>query len=85
MCRACSMHDSEGECICSLVEEPEETTRRHRYRWEDTIVMDHREIGFGGIWTGYLGFLARQRPVAGSCEHGNEPLGSIKYWIFMNG
>jgi hypothetical protein len=44
---------------------------RPRRRWEDGIRMDLREIGWGvdSVSSG-------QGPVAGSCEHGNEPLGS---------
>jgi hypothetical protein len=32
-----------------------------------------------GIWTG-LGW----RQVAGTCEYGNETLGSIKYWEYLD-
>jgi hypothetical protein len=45
---------------------------RPRHRREDNIKMDHREIGIDGVsWI----WLA---PVAGFCEHDNEPSGSIK-------
>jgi hypothetical protein len=55
-------------------------------RWEDAIVVDHREIGLGGDFDWIFGVSGSgQRPVAGSCEHGNKPLGSIKCWKFMNG
>jgi hypothetical protein len=47
---------------------------RSRRRWEDNIKMDLREIGWGGMDWIDLG------PVEGSCEHGNEPSGSIKCW-----
>jgi hypothetical protein len=49
---------------------------RHRRRWEDNIKMDLREIGIDGAnWIR----LAHDRvPVAGFCQHGNEPSGSIK-------
>jgi hypothetical protein len=42
-----------------------------RRRWEDNIRMDLREIEWEGVdWI----HLAQDRgPVAGSCEHGNEP------------
>jgi hypothetical protein len=43
--------------------------------WEDNIKMDLRETGFEG---GLDSSSSRQGPVAGSCEHGNEPSGSIK-------
>jgi hypothetical protein len=44
---------------------------RPRHRWVDNIKMDLREIVL--IWL-------RIGTVKGSCEHGNEPLGSIKCW-----
>jgi hypothetical protein len=45
---------------------------RPRHRWVDNIKMDLRDID----WID----LAQDRPVEGSCEHGNEPSGSIKCW-----
>jgi hypothetical protein len=43
---------------------------RPRRRWKDNIKMDLREIGIDGAnWI---------QVVAGLCEHGNEPSGSIK-------
>jgi hypothetical protein len=48
---------------------------RPRCRWEDNIKMDFSEAGIDGAnWIR----LAKDSPVAGFCEHGNEPLGSIK-------
>jgi hypothetical protein len=51
---------------------------RQRRKWVDSIKMDLREIGWGSMdWID----LAHDRVlVEGSCEHGNEPLGSIKCW-----
>jgi hypothetical protein len=50
---------------------------RQRSGWTDNIKMDRRDIGWGGMdWID----LAQDRPVEGSCEHGNEPSGSIKCW-----
>jgi hypothetical protein len=40
---------------------------RPRHRWEDNIKMDRREVG----------------QVAGSCEYGDEPWGSIKCGEFL--
>jgi hypothetical protein len=41
--------------------------------------MDFREIGWGGMdWID----LAQDRD-QGSCEHGNEPSGSIKCWEIL--
>jgi hypothetical protein len=43
---------------------------RPRHRWVDNINMDLRETGWDGMdW--------------GSCEHGNEPSGSIKFWKIL--
>jgi hypothetical protein len=44
---------------------------RPKRRWVDNIKMDLREIGYG--------------PVEDSCEHGNEPSGSIKRWEVLEG
>jgi hypothetical protein len=41
------------------------------------IKLDLRKIGPGGMaWID----LAQNRDQWGSCEHGNAPSGSIKYW-----
>jgi hypothetical protein len=53
---------------------------RPRCRWEDNIKMDLREIGFGDVDS--LG--SGQGHVVGSCEHGNEPSGSIKCGEFLD-
>jgi hypothetical protein len=46
---------------------------RPKRRWADNIKMDLREIGWDGMdWID----LAQD----GSCEHGNEPSGSMKCW-----
>jgi hypothetical protein len=45
-------------------------------RWEDNIKMDNKEIVLEG--GGINSFGSGQGPLAGSCEHGNEPSGSIK-------
>jgi hypothetical protein len=34
-------------------------------------------------WCGFGSSGSGQGPVAGSCEHGNEPSGSIKAWSFL--
>jgi hypothetical protein len=49
--------------------------RRLWYKWEDNIRRDLREIWWEGVdWI----HLAQDRWMVGSCEHSNEPLGSIK-------
>jgi len=58
-----------------LVSEPEgkKPCGRPRQRWKDNIIMDLREVRICGLdWSGW-----GQRPVAGSCEHRNEPSGSL--------
>jgi hypothetical protein len=54
---------------------------RPRSRWEDNIKMYLREIGIDGAnWIR----LAQDSPVAGFCEHGNEPWGSIRKQDFFD-
>jgi hypothetical protein len=50
---------------------------RSRRRWMDNIKMDLREID-GMEWIGLI--WLRIGTNGGSCEHGNEPTGSIKCW-----
>jgi hypothetical protein len=60
-----------------LVGEPEgkRPVGRPRRRRVDNIKIDLREIGWGGMdWID----LAQDRE--GSCEHGDEPSGSLKFW-----
>jgi hypothetical protein len=49
---------------------------RPRRLWEDNIKVDLREIGIE--WGELDSAGSGERPVAGFCEHGNEPPGSIK-------
>jgi hypothetical protein len=49
---------------------------RPRRRWMDNIKMDLRDIGWGGMDQSGSG----EGPVEGSCEHGDEPTGSLKCW-----
>jgi hypothetical protein len=53
---------------------------RPRHRWEDNIKMDLREMRIDGCDLDSAG--AGQCPVAGFCENGNEPSGSIKKGYF---
>jgi hypothetical protein len=50
--------------------------RRPGHRWDDNIRMDLREIRVRR-WGLYLSGSGK-RLVAGSCEHSNEPSGSIR-------
>jgi hypothetical protein len=52
---------------------------RPRRRWENTINMHLKEMG----WYGLDSSGSRYRPVEGSCEHGNESSGSIKCWEIL--
>jgi hypothetical protein len=53
---------------------------RPRRRWEDNIKMDLQEVGWGGMdWVDMA-----QGQVAGCCECGNEPSGSIKRGEFVD-
>jgi hypothetical protein len=66
-----------------LVGKPEERRPlgRPRRRWENNIKMDLPEVGWGGMdWIN----LAQDRgQLAGSCEYGYEPSGSIKCGEFL--
>jgi hypothetical protein len=65
-----------------LVGKPEgkNSLGRIRRSWEDKTILDIRQIGWGyGLDSSGTG----QRPVAGSCEHGNKHSGSIKCWEFL--
>jgi hypothetical protein len=76
--------DGEKRCVYRvLVGNPEgkRPLGRPRHRWEDNIRMGLQEVGCVGMdWIG----LAQDRHVAGTCENGNEPLGSIKCGEFLD-
>jgi hypothetical protein len=52
---------------------------RPRRRWEDNNKMDIHNVG---VWTGSR--WLRKGQVAGTCECGNEPSGSIKCGEFLD-
>jgi hypothetical protein len=53
---------------------------RPRRRWVDNSKIDLREIRWDGMnWID----LAQDRTMEGSCEHGDEPSGSIKCWELL--
>jgi hypothetical protein len=56
--------------------ESKRSLARPRSRWENKIKIDLREIGIDG--KNWIQLAQGEGPVAGSCEHGNEPSGSIK-------
>jgi hypothetical protein len=72
--RACSTH--RGDRILMGKPEGKRPLGRSRRRWDDHIKMDLRGIGWGGV--GWNSSGTGWEPVSGSCEHGNEPSGSIK-------
>jgi hypothetical protein len=54
---------------------------RPRRRWKDNIKMDLQEVGCLGMdWIE----MAQDRQVAGTCECGNKPSGSIKRGEFLD-
>ena len=55
---------------------------RPRPRWEDNNKMDFQEVVCGGYGLDRDGLVQGQ--VAGTCECGNEPSGSIKCWEFLD-
>jgi hypothetical protein len=71
-----------GNVYRSLVGKPESKRPlgRPRHRWIENIKMDLSEIGLGGVdWIGLAQDMYRLQ-MGSSCEHSNEPLGSIKCW-----
>ena len=54
---------------------------RPRRRWEDNIKMDLQEVGYGAMdWIDGSGY----GQVAGTCDCGNEPSGSVKCGEFLD-
>jgi hypothetical protein len=79
MGRACSTNGEKRNTYRILVGklEGKRPLGRPRRRWVDNIKIDLKEIGWDGMdWID----LAQDRELEGSCEHGNESLGSIKCW-----
>jgi hypothetical protein len=52
--------------------------RRSRRRWIDNNKMDLLEIGLSVV--DWIGLVQDRYKVESSCERGNQPLGSIKFW-----
>jgi len=67
-----------------LVGKPERKRplRRPRRRWEDNIRMDLREIVWEFVDWIHLG--SGHGPMAGCCEHSNEPASSIKGRVLLD-
>jgi hypothetical protein len=69
------MGERRGTCRALVgIPEGRRLLGRPRRRWEDNIGMDIQEVGWEG---------AGQGQVAGCCEYGDEPSGSIKCAEFL--
>jgi hypothetical protein len=78
MDRGCSTNGEKRNAYRILVGKPQGKIPlgRPRHCWVDNIKMNLREIGWGGM--DLIDLAQNGGPVEASCEHGNEPSGSIK-------
>jgi hypothetical protein len=80
MGKACSTHGTAEEFMQGLVNK-----MKVRDNYEDfgadgrIILINFRDVGWE-VWAGFIWLWIR--PETGSCEHGNEPSGSIKCFEF---
>jgi len=73
------------KCVCRVsVGKPggKRPLQRTRRRWEDNFKMDIQEVGCWGHGLERAGL--RYGQVAGTCERGNEPSGSVKCGEFLD-
>jgi hypothetical protein len=77
----CSTHARAEECIQYLTGKPK-GKKRCRRRWDDNIRMDLGETWWRRCGVDVSG--SRYGPMAGSCEHSNEPSGFIEGWEFID-
>jgi hypothetical protein len=79
MGEACSRYGERRGVYRGLVGKPEgkRPLGRPRRRWEDNIKIDLLEVGYGSSWL-------RIGQLAGTCECGIEPSGSIKRGEFLD-
>jgi hypothetical protein len=54
-----------------------------RRRWEDNIVMDLKEVGWGRMGWNHLTQDREQWGGGGACVHGNKTSGSVKCWEIL--
>jgi hypothetical protein len=83
MGRVCSTWGEMRNAYRVLVRKPEGRSRFRRpgHKWKDNIKMDLRKLGLDcGLDSSGSG----QGPVAGSCEHSNEPSGFVKGKEFLD-
>jgi hypothetical protein len=80
MSRACSTNGAKRNPYGLLLGTPEgrRPLRRPRRRWVVNIKINLNRDSMG--WYGLDRSGSGMGPVKGSCEHGNEPAGSIKCW-----
>jgi hypothetical protein len=74
------MEEMRNEYYILVEHEGKRPHRRVVCRWGDNIRIGLWEIRWEGV--GWM-HLTQDRPVVNSCEHGNEPLGSIKGREFL--
>jgi hypothetical protein len=68
------MHGIDEKVINILVGKPERPLGSPSRRWEENVRVVVGEIGW--VWTGFI--CLKTGTIGTSCEHGNEPSGSIK-------
>jgi len=66
---------------CIIISERKTPFGRPRHRWEDNIKQILKKWSVK-MWTGFI--WLRIRISGGLCEHGNEPLGSVKGGEFLD-
>jgi hypothetical protein len=78
MGRVCSTNEEKRDAYRILVGNPEvkRPLGRPRHRWVDNSKIDLREDGM--VWIGFMWLRMGTSEV--SCEHNNEPSGSIRCW-----
>jgi hypothetical protein len=83
-CKKGSTYGGEERGLQGLVRKPERKRPlgRPRRRWEDDIKLDIQEVACGGYGLDRAG--SGQGQVAGNCDCGNEPSGSIKCSGFLD-
>jgi hypothetical protein len=77
MGRACSMNGQKRNAYRRILV-GKRPLGRLQHKWADNIKMDFKRGRMG--WYGLDRPGSGQGLVVGSCEHGNEPSGSIKCW-----
>jgi hypothetical protein len=80
MGRVCSTNGDTRNAYRILVGKPEgkRPLGRPRRKWVDNIKVGFRDIGWDG--KDWIDLAQDRGQWEGSCEHGNETSGSIKYW-----